>query len=74
MGTIADISRRVPIYSPEIYSTYESVPQEYPNPCPFLTPENLGYPRPSPYIYIKSWIYKIKIIIDSIFVLILYII
>jgi len=56
MGAIADISKRVPIYSPAIYNNDEAVPQEFPNPCPYLTPENLGYPRPSPYIYIQSWI------------------
>ena len=54
MGALADISKRVPIYSPDIYKKDGAVPQEYPNPCPFLTPENLGYPRPSPYIYIQN--------------------
>ena len=29
------------------------VPHEYPYPCPFLTPENLGYSRPNPYPYLK---------------------
>ena len=27
------------------------IPREYPYPCPFLTPENMGYSRPDPYPY-----------------------
>ena len=53
MGAIAEISKRVPIYSSSIVEKEYNIPQEYPNPCPFLTPENLGYPRPSPYVYIQ---------------------
>ena len=53
MGAIMDIIKRVPIYSPKIIMNEETIPQEYSNPCPFLTPENMGIPRPSPYIYVQ---------------------
>ena len=38
--------------SPENYEF--NIPHEYPHPCPFLTPENLGYSRPNPYPYSYS--------------------
>ena len=53
MGAIMDIIKRVPIYSPKIIMNEETIPQEYFNPCPFLTPENMGISRPSPYIYVQ---------------------
>ena len=52
MGERLEISKRVPTYSKDIYSDKEAYSQEYSNPCPLLTPDNLGYPRPSPYTYI----------------------
>ena len=36
-------------YNPENWRF--DIPREYPYPCPFLTPENLGYSRPDPYPY-----------------------
>ena len=36
-------------YNPE--NSRFDISREYPYPCPFLTPENLGYSRPDPYPY-----------------------
>ena len=52
MGAIVEISQRVPIHSLAISNCEYDFPQEYSNPCPFLTPENLGYPRSTPYVYV----------------------
>ena len=49
MGGILEITKRVPIYSSGVYNSTDTFPNEYPNPAPYLTPENLGYPKPSPY-------------------------
>ncbi len=54
MGALLEIEKRVPIYSTGIYKPEDSFPNEYPNPAPILTPDNLGYPRPSPYTYIQD--------------------
>ena len=54
MGVITEVSERVPIYSASLINNGDNFPKEYPDPCPFLTPENLGYPRPTPYVYIQS--------------------
>ena len=53
MGGIIEITKRVPLYSSGVYNSSESFPIEYPNPAPYLTPDNLGYPRPSPYTYVQ---------------------
>ena len=53
MGGIVEITKRVPIYSSGVYNSTDTIPNEYPNPAPYLTPENLGYPKPSPYTYIS---------------------
>ena len=53
MGALAEITKRVPIHSQAIFESENSYPQEYPNPCPFLTPENLGCPRSTPYVYVE---------------------
>ena len=53
MGALAEITKRVPIHSQDIFESVNNNPQEYPNPCPFLTPENLGCPRSTPYVYVE---------------------
>ena len=52
MGNLLE-SMKIDFDFPKSNSENNIIPHEYPYPCPFLTPENLGYSRPNPYPYIK---------------------
>ena len=51
MGILLEININDSRFYEQLSEKYKNggIPQEYPFPCPILTPENLGYSRPNPY-------------------------